>query len=65
MEIQEERVSNTPWQIRCTSEQKRFFQKFVESTGMNTSDAVMKAFEAFRIQIDDDNSESKKAAEHL
>lgn len=60
MEIQEERASNTPWQIRCTTEQKRFFQKFVESTGMNAADAVMKSFEAFRIQIEDDNNESKQ-----
>ena len=60
MEIQEEKVSNTPWQIRCSSEQKKFFQKFVESTGMNASEAIMRAFEAFRIQIDDENNESKK-----
>jgi hypothetical protein len=60
MEIQEERVSNTPWQIRCTAEQKRFFQKFVESTGLNASEAVLKAFESFQIQSEDENNESKK-----
>ncbi len=60
METQEERVSNAPWQIRCSPEQKRSFQKFVEGTGMNASDAIMQAFEAFKIQNEEENSESKK-----
>ncbi len=58
MEI-EEKVSNTPWQIRCSPEQKRFFQKFVEATGLNAQEAIARAFEAFKIQSSDD-SQSKK-----
>ncbi len=59
METQEERISNTPWQIRCSPEQKRSFQKFVEATGLNAQEAIARAFEAFKIQSSED-SQSKK-----
>ena len=59
METQEEKISNTPWQIRCSPEQKHFFQQFVAQSGLSAQEAIARAFESFRIQISE-NAEEKK-----
>ena len=60
MESQEEKISNTPWQIRCPPEQKQFFQQFVAQSGLTAQEAIARSFESFRIQISED-AESKQA----
>lgn len=59
VETQDEKISNVPWQIRCSPEQKQFFQQFVAQSGMSAQEVIARSFEAFRIQIADD-SPSKK-----
>lgn len=59
METQDERISNVPWQIRCSPEQKQFFQQFVAQSGMSAQEIIARSFESFRIQIAED-SPSKK-----
>lgn len=59
METQDEKISNVPWQIRCSPEQKQFFQQFVAQSGMSAQEIITRSFEAFRIQIAED-SPSKK-----